>query len=1092
MNTTRRLLVFAFVAGVILGSAGAKADFLFGEPVRVGSGVQSGDYVSCISYDGLEMYIASERTGGQGGLDLWVLRRDSEDEGWGPAENLGPAVNGPHYDVFASISADGLTLYFCSDRPYGDDARYNIFLTTRATKNDPWRPAVDMGPAINGPGGVNFGAWISPDNLELHISSYRSGGYSVWDLYVARRASENEPWGQAVNLGAVVNTKNSEALCSLSPDGLLLLFSAHFGTTGTRAGSYGFSDLWMARRASLADPWQAPVNLGPVVNGSAQDWMPRLSSDGRVLYFSSDRGGGREPWQAPVLPNCDFNGDAKVDEKDIQVMTQYWGQDDSRYDVGPFPWGDGIVDAQDQMVLMETIEGPGFVLSPRPHAVEVPCEVVLSWTAPKFAPTHDVYFGTSVDDVSRADRSDPCGVLVSQGQTPTTYDPDGLLAYGRTYYWRIDEVGSAPDFSIYKGPVLDFTTEAYAYPLGKVVATASSAQANWEPQNTVNGSGLDKNLGHSTTATHMWLSAPDGPQPTWIQYEFQEVCTLHEMWVWNHNLPSEAFLGLGFKNTNVQHSVNGTDWTTLGDVEFARATGKEGYTHNTTVSLGGVAARYVRLTAKTNWSGATAPCGLSEVRFFYVPVSARQPAPASGRRNVSVDTTLTWKAGRQACSHRVYFGTDQEAVTNGTTPIKTVAESSFDPGPLDLGRTYYWRIDEVNEAATPAVRPGEVWSFSTQEYSVVDDFESYTDEEGSRIYQVWADGETNTTGSRVGYLQSPFTERTVVHAGQQSLPLEYNNIKMPFYSEAERTFSPVQSWTANGADTLTLWFRGNPLAFLERADGSIQASGGGADIWGTSDQFRFACQQLSGDGSVVARVHSIVNTNAWAKAGVMIRDRLESASAYAFMFPTPEGRRAFQYRTNVGSSATSAHTNAGAVTLPLWLKVERKGSNFTGYYSRDGKTWTVNQPDSANTGSEGSNPVQITMMGDVYIGLAVTSHNSGMPTIAKFSDVSFTGAVTGPWRVEAIGVEQPGNDAAPLYVAVEDYAGHVQSLTHPDPAAVQGIDWQKWMIPFGDLQGVNLARVQKLTIGVGDRNKPTTGGQGVIYLDDVGVGHPAQ
>jgi hypothetical protein len=171
--------------------------------------------------------------------------------------------------------------------------------------------------------------------------------------------------------------------------------------------------------------------------------------------------------------------------------------------------------------------------------------------------------------------------------------------------------------------------------------------------------------------------------------------------------------------------------------------------------------------------------------------------------------------------------------------------------------------------------------------------------------------------------------------------------------------------------------------------------------------------------------------------------------------------------------------------------VERKGANFAGYYSQDGKNWTICQPDAtASPLSDSSNPVRIMMTNDVYIGLAVTSHNPGMATVAEFSDVSFAGAVTGQWQVAAVGVAQPSNDAAPLYVAVEDNAGHVKSLMHPDPAAVQTIDWQKWMIPLSEFQGANLAGVKKMTIGVGDRNKPTAGGKGVIYLDDIGVGHP--
>jgi hypothetical protein len=210
-----------------------------------------------------------------------------------------------------------------------------------------------MGPEINGPDGANRGAWISPDNLELYVNSTRSGGYSVYDIWVARRANANEPWSEAVNLGPVVNTASSEAYCSLSPDGLLLLFSAHFGTTGTRPGSYGLSDLWMARRASLLDPWQTPVNLGQIVNGPASECMPRISPDGRTLYFERVQSGSWECWQAPIIPVCDFNADGKVDIADVFIMLEHWLTDYPLCDIGPFPWGDGFVDAQDLIVLAE-------------------------------------------------------------------------------------------------------------------------------------------------------------------------------------------------------------------------------------------------------------------------------------------------------------------------------------------------------------------------------------------------------------------------------------------------------------------------------------------------------------------------------------------------------------------------------------------------------------------------------------------------------------------------------------------------------------------------------------------------------------------
>jgi serine/threonine protein kinase/Tol biopolymer transport system component/tetratricopeptide (TPR) repeat protein len=1065
------------------------ADFIFGEPVNVETTIPfldgSWDLIDCLSYDGLEMYIESSRPGGQGGTDIWVLKRATTEDDWGPPENLGPLVNSPDWDSVASISADGLTLYFTSSRA-GGYGQGDIYVERRATTNDPWGPATNMGPTINSSGG-DRSAWVSGDNLELYFASSRAGGYGGSDIYVARRATTDDPWGPPVNLGPVVNSAYGEYTNSLSPDGLVLFVGDWEAATKMRPGSYGGPDLWVTRRASLSDPWQPLVNLGPQVNGAGADYMPRISPDGHTLYFYSDRNGTSGIWQASILPNCDLNGDGKVDEKDLLIVTQHWGQNYPRADIAPFAWGDGIVDAQDWVVLMETMEGSSFVLSPKVHAVEVPRDAVLSWTAPKFAQAHDVYFGTSREDVSKADRSNPCSVLVSQAQTPTTYKPQGPLEYGRAYYWRVDFVGTGPNPAIYKGPVLDFKTEPYAYPITtKITATASSVQNNMGAEKTVDGSGLDKNDGHSTEPKDMWLSK-DAP-PQWIQYEFDRVYALHELWVWNSNQPAEPFLGFGAKSVKIEYSTDGTMWTVLANTpNFAKASGQPGYTANTTVSFGGVLAKHVKLTISSTWGGQ-AITGLSEVRFSYIPVQARAPQPADNATGVKVDASLDWLPGHTAGSHKVYFGSDRSAVANGTAAAKTVTAHPFDPGALTYGTMYYWRVDEVNTVTYP----GDVWSFTTQEFAVVDDFESYTDVEDHRLYQVWIDGEANKTGSKVGYPQSPFAETTVVHGGKQSMPLAYDNTKTPFYSEATRIFTSAQNWTGNGADTLALWFRGNPLDFLQRADGSIQMSGGGADIWFASDQFRFAYKQLSGDGSIVAKVRSLANTSIWAKAGVMFRGSLDPASAYAFMFPTVGGKRAFQNRTIISGNAQSANSDFGAITLPLWVKIERKGRNFTGYYSQDGQNWIM-QPETENTGSDRSpNPVGITMMGDVCIGLAVTSHNSGVLTVAEFSDVSLTGIVTGQWQVAAIGVEQPSNDAAPLYVTVEDSGGHVKALAHPDPVAVQTIEWQKWMIPLSSFQGVNLAGVKKMTIGVGERNSPKAGGTGTIYLDDIGFGHPVQ
>ena len=455
-------------------------------------------------------------------------------------------------------------------------------------------------------------------------------------------------------------------------------------------------------------------------------------------------------------------------------------------------------------------KGPGMELadnpSPATEATDVLRDTVLAWEAGEFAATHDVYLGTVFDDVNTASRDNPLDVLVSQSQADTTYTPPTVLEYGQTYYWRIDEVNAAPDNTIFKGETWSFTVEPYAYAVENIVATSNgSSQMGAEPENTVNGSGLDENDGHSVASGDMWLALPPAEGDLYIEYEFDSVLKLYQMLVWNYNVQFEVMLGFGLKDVTVEYSENGADWMALGDVELAQGASSAGYTANTTVDFGGVAAKYVRLTVNSAY-GTTGSYGLSEVRFLYIPVNAREPEPADDAVDVSVDATLAWRAGREAASHEVYLGTDEAAVADGTALAGTVTEASY-AAALDLDATYYWKITEVNEAASPSAWAGSVWSFVTQEFLVVDDFESYNDDDNA-IFESWIDGWTNGTGSTVGYLAEPFAEQTIIHGGAQSMPLAYDNASASDTSEADFTLTPGQDWSRAGVTTLTLYFRG--------------------------------------------------------------------------------------------------------------------------------------------------------------------------------------------------------------------------------------------------------------------------------------------
>ncbi|UCD50118.1 MAG: discoidin domain-containing protein, partial [Phycisphaerales bacterium] len=721
---------------------------------------------------------------------------------------------------------------------------------------------------------------------------------------------------------------------------------------------------------------------------------------------------------------------------------------------------------------------------PPDASADVPQDVILSWSPGDYAASHDVYFGTSFADVDAAERGNAMDVLVSQGQTDLTYDPPDLLDFGQTYYWRVDEVNAAPDSSIFKGSVWSFTVEPFVYPIENVTATASHADADAAAANTVNGSGLDADDLHGIAAPDMWLASPGPGEPVWIQYELDDVYKLDEMWVWNYNVQFELVLGFGLKDVTIEYSTDGVDWTVYGDVEFAKGPATPDYAHNTTVDFSGVSAKYIRFNVNSGY-GPLGQFGLSEVRFFYKPVQAREPQPASGAEGVALSTMLDWRSGREVVSHELYFGADRAAVADGTALVDTLAESRYEVDGLNLGTTYYWKVDEVNDAAVPTSWEGAIWNFSTQEYSVVEDFESYDDEE-NRIYDTWLDGWVNDTGSTVGYLEAPFAERSIVHGGSQSMPLQYDNSVAPFYSEAEYDLGAA-NWSANGADTLIVHVRGNPVAFLERADGSILMGAAGTDIWNASDQFRYAFQPLNGDGAIVARVDSLVDTDPWAKAGVMIRFDSGAGAKNAMAYVTPDGRVGWQYRELPSGDTSSTRSDPGAVTLPHWLRLSREGNVITAAHSSDGVTW---EPMVETANPDEPSSLTISMDSTALVGLALTSHSAGNVTSAEFSGVATDGNVTGSWQVEAIGVEQPSNDPAQLYVALEDTNGRVAVVAHPDAGAVGASQWQEWRIPYSAFANVNLGSVRTIYVGVGDRDNPQADGTGLLYVDDILVGHP--
>ncbi len=590
------------------------------------------------------------------------------------------------------------------------------------------------------------------------------------------------------------------------------------------------------------DPGDAEIPTGPPFPGG-RGTQPFIDGDDRI--FEQNVG---PPWGWTGKNFVNLEGHVKELQDGQNTMYIYHRQGESVVFWDVFMWTDDpdyVPTDEDYINATTVLPGAASDPSPAGDETDVLRDVVLSWEPGAFVPPvngHTVYFSESFEDVNVG--------IGGVTQDASSYTPPQLLDFGKTYYWRVDEVNGPPDFTVYAGMVWQFTTEPFAYPIAgaNISATASSQlNENQGPEKTIDGSGLDANDLHSTDETGIWVSNMTGPQPTWIQYEFDRGYKLHQMWVWNHNTSMEPFLGFGFKEVTIEYSTNGTDWSVLADVpEFAQAPGQNGYAHNTTIDFGGAAAKYVKLTANSNFGGILPQYGLSEVRFFHIPVVAREPDPAYGAIDMDVDNvTLSWRAGREAASHNVYFSTDEQAVIDETVSAVSIpadrSYASYDTGPLDLGQSYYWKVNEVNEAKTPTTWESNIWSFTTTDHLVVDDFEDYNDYEPDEIWRTWVDGYENpANGSTVGYLNPNFlagehyVETAIVHGGEQSMPLSYNNTGGAAYSEAERTFAAAQNWTQAGAAILVLYFHGaegNTGQLYVKVNGSkVVYDGDAADI----------------------------------------------------------------------------------------------------------------------------------------------------------------------------------------------------------------------------------------------------------------------
>ncbi len=391
--------------------------------------------------------------------------------------------------------------------------------------------------------------------------------------------------------------------------------------------------------------------------------------------------------------------------------------------------------------------------NPRNDTLQEDTWINLSWRAGDFAVSHDVYLGDNFDDVDAGAEGtfigNQAGTFIVAGFPGFAY-PDGLIP-GTTYYWRIDEVNDTEPNSPWKGDIWSFMIPP---------------KTAYAPDPTDEAEQVDPDADLSWTAGF-------GSK-------------LHTV-----------YFGDNFDDVS-----NATEGLPQGTATYTPGTLKLAKTYYWRVDEFDIIETHK-----------------GDVWSFTTEGAVGNPDPANGAVDVKQTQIISFSPSVYAASHELYFGTDKDAVKNADTGspeykgTRDLGSETYDPGMLEWDTAYYWRIDEVNNVNPDSPWTGILWSFTTANFLIVDDFESYNDldpadPESNRIFNVWIDGYDNPiNGSLVGYESPPFAEQTIVHGGIQSMPLYYDN--SVGYSEATLTLTYPRDWTENGVNTLTIWFRGD-------------------------------------------------------------------------------------------------------------------------------------------------------------------------------------------------------------------------------------------------------------------------------------------
>ncbi len=530
------------------------------------------------------------------------------------------------------------------------------------------------------------------------------------------------------------------------------------------------------------DGWQGILSKG-TMDGPGENYSLFVNKDGRYFHFVLALDVGRVQQNSPnnsVVPNewlhvcCTWDGSVTriyINGEMAMEMAQVAKIIPSKLPLrighrdGSSHYWNGIIDEvriydhalteAEILAAMEGGEGYPYALGPVPKdtALHEDTWVNLSWRAGDYAVSHDVYFGENFNDVNDGAEGTFQGNQADSffvAGFPGFVYPDGLIP-GTTYYWRIDEVNDTEPNSPWKGEVWSFMIPP---------------KTAYAPEPSNGAELVDPDVDLSWTAGF------------------------------------GAKLNTVYFGDNFDDVYNATGNLPQGTTTYAPGTLKLANTYYWRVD---------EFDAIETHKG--------DVWSFTTQGAVGSPNPANDAVDVKQTEIITFSPNVFAASHQVYFGADEDAVKNADTGsqeykgTRDLGAESYDPGMLEWDTTYYWRVDEVNNANPDSPWTGILWSFTTANFLVVDDFESYNDldpadPESNRIFNAWLDGyDDPTNGSLVGYETPPFAEQTIVHGGSQSLPLYYDN--SVGYSEATLTLTYPRDWTEKGVNTLTIWFRGD-------------------------------------------------------------------------------------------------------------------------------------------------------------------------------------------------------------------------------------------------------------------------------------------